>query len=285
MVVSRQIVRKQHRKMKKLLIGLGVAAIVAGGTCRADATESYYGFDEYGGFWHDAEKTPSNTEDDLMCWAAAGANILAWTGWGRNFENDADRIFKEYQDYWTDNGGHTYYGWEWWFNGENDQQGVAGWSQLDQNPSGGAFYEDYQYSDYVHHSSDDSMAMNIVDEYLHAGYGTTLSIYTENGGHAISVWGYEYDEFGNYVGIYITDSDNSKLSDDPVDSLNYVDVLFDDAADKLFLQDYYNTNDWYIGGITALDRAPVPEPITMLLFGTGLATLVVFRGKRKKTLG
>jgi hypothetical protein len=61
-----------------------------------------------GGTWHDAEKSPTNEEDDLMCWAAAASNILAWTGWGypsgTSFANEDD-MFGYYQDHWTDQGG------------------------------------------------------------------------------------------------------------------------------------------------------------------------------------
>ena len=46
----------------------------------ASAT-SYYLWDDWGGTYSDAEKSPTNTDDDLMCWAASAANLLAWTGW------------------------------------------------------------------------------------------------------------------------------------------------------------------------------------------------------------
>jgi len=36
----------------------------------------------FGGYYADAEKSPSNSDDDLCCWAATAANMLEWTGWG-----------------------------------------------------------------------------------------------------------------------------------------------------------------------------------------------------------
>jgi hypothetical protein len=56
--------------------------------------ESYMLFEEWGGNWSDAEKSPSNTEDDNMCWAAAASNMLEWTGWGLVARlSDADAMF------------------------------------------------------------------------------------------------------------------------------------------------------------------------------------------------
>ncbi len=99
---------------------------------------------------------------------------------------------------------------------------------------------------------------------------------------AITVWGYEYDVNG-YTGIYVTDSDDDKWDSTPEDELRYYDVVYSGGA--YWLQDYYGSNGWYIGEVFALDRipnAPVPEPTTMLLFGTGLIGLAVARRKLKK---
>jgi hypothetical protein len=98
---------------------------------------SYMLIDEWGGTWHDAEKSPTNSEDDLMCWAAAASNVLQWTGWGAVLGLDtADAIFDHFQDHWTDEGGLMEYGWDWWFDGTNPSQGWSGWSQVDV-PGGG----------------------------------------------------------------------------------------------------------------------------------------------------
>ena len=47
---------------------------------------TYYGYEEFGDYWHDAEKSPSNSEDDLMCWAAAASNILRLDRMGPLYE-------------------------------------------------------------------------------------------------------------------------------------------------------------------------------------------------------
>ena len=83
---------------------------------------SYLLFEHWGGTWSDAEKSPTNTEDDLMCWAAASSNVLAWTGWGQvGGMTNADQMFAYYQNHWTDEGGTMAFAWNWWFDGLNPQ--------------------------------------------------------------------------------------------------------------------------------------------------------------------
>ena len=108
---------------------------------------SYLLFEHWGGTWSDAEKSPSNTEDDLLCWAGAASNVLAWTGWGIvDGLANTDDIFGYFQDHWTDQGGLMQFGWDWWFDGTNDSQGWSGWSQED--VQGGGFYPNENFSSF-----------------------------------------------------------------------------------------------------------------------------------------
>ncbi len=273
---------------KQVLSILGVSILAFSiistvGTIPVSAA-TYFGFDDYGGGWYDAEKSPSNTEDDFMCWAATASNVLAWTGWGSNFGNDADAIFKYYQDHWTPVAGSPSYAWKWWFDGSNAMSGVDGWSQVD--VAGGSFWDPpYNFFDYFHFELKDDTAMITIADYLHAGYGVSLIISYDNSvEHAITAWGYDYDELGNYSGIWITDSDNSKSEgDNPPNILSYFDVALDTNSNRWYLQDYYyESSDWYIDSVMALDKAPVPVPATILLFGSGLVGLVGTRLIRKK---
>jgi len=251
------------------------------------SADTYYLWDSWGGTWHDAEKTPSNTEDDYMCWAAASANVLEWTGWGdvpgQNFNNEDD-IFAYYQDHWTDQGGMMEFGWHWWFDGTNPSQGWEGWSQVDV-PGGGFWDPPYDFDNYYHRTWQDDLALAAIDSYLHAGYGTALAVYNGSYGHAITEWGYEYQQ-GAYEGIYITDSDNSKSSDNPPDTLNYYNVSYNDTDSKWYLQDFYGSNSWYIGEVQGLDRftpsSSTPEPCSLALLGLGGVGLAALKRRRKR---
>ncbi|MBL0713013.1 MAG: IdeS/Mac family cysteine endopeptidase [Desulfosarcina sp.] len=272
-----------RRKVSGLLLVLSALFFLKAGPASG---LSYFGFDDFGGIWHDAEKTLSNTEDDLMCWAAAASNMLTYTGWGfpagEGFTG-TDDIFAYFQGHWTDSGGSMYYGAEWWFDGTNNSPGRAsGWSQVD--APGGGFYPGYNFSDYYTWSSYDSIALDNIDTYLHAGRGVGLAMMGP-GAHAITAWGYEYDEFGNYLGVYVTDSDNASDTDSPADILAYYDIRY--SGGGWYLQDFYGSDFWYIGEVHGLAPMPapvasIPEPATLLLVGAGLFGLAWVRRRFPK---
>lgn len=216
-----------------------------------DATptgDSYMLCANWGGDWSDAEKSPTNSDDDYMCWAAAGSNVLEWTGWGLvNGFSDTDDIFDHHLDHWADAGGWMQWSWNWFFSGyEYGNVDVSG---------GGNFFPAEDYSDYYHSSSTDSVAMETIDSYLHSGYGVTLGIFG-GGAHAITVWGYNYNpsDTDDYYGLWITDSDDYKHQSSPPDSLRYYEV--DYSSSRYYLQDYYGSDSWYIGDVQAFDRPP-----------------------------
>lgn len=266
-------------------------------------TSSYYVFDEYSGTWHDAEKSPENDDDDDMCWAAAAANILTWTGWNASFLSEY-LIFDEFLQYWTNAGGLMEFGWEWWFNGTEPPEEEHYWSQLNENWSDAdtweGYYSDvvfneYFFEDWATYYSDweewkdgpDLLAATI--DHLESGDGTTLAVYSEYGGHALSVWGYEYYWDGdekNYTGLWVTDSD------DALTGMKLLSVTYDldDGLWFLDVENQYDYQGWFIGGVQGLETRPfspvsdIPEPATFILFGAGLLGILaaISRKWRKK---
>lgn len=251
----------KHSGSKWLIIA-AVVLVAGGSQSFADATpvgSSYLLYENWGGTWCDAEKSPTNTEDDYMCWAATAANALQWTGWGRVAGVNSDDIFAYFQDHWTDEGGLMQFGWDWWFDGINDSQGWSGWSQVD--VPGGGFYPEYTFYTYYDVESSDRNVLSAIDEFLRAGSCVGLGVYGP-GGHAITCWGFNYDpnDPTNYYGIWVTDSDDSKSSTSPPDMLRYYEVSYNRITRKWYLQDFYGSDSWYIGEVEALAKLPY-DPI------------------------
>ncbi len=262
-------------------------AIVTTSPAQADAVPrgvSYMNFDNWGGTWWDAEKSPTNPADDQLCWAATAANVLAYTGWGYvDGMSTSDDMFAYFVSHWTNLGSLMDFAWEWWFDGTNDSQGWSGWSQV--STPGGGFYPYADFWSYYHEEWTTSHSMAAVDQFLHLGYGIGLAMYTDTGGaHAITCWGYNYDPEtpSKYLGIWVTDSDDDKYYTTPPDRLRYYDVACNDTNGRWYLQDFYGSTNWYIGGVEALQSmALIPEPATMLTLVVGLAGLALRRRYHK----
>jgi len=224
--------------------------------------------------WFDAEKDNVTLDDDLLCWAASGANILSWSGWNAGYANE-DAIF----DWLTvedpvDKGGWQNYAWNFWFDG----------TKLGSHYGGSAhagFYTTAEYNAALDQSwNADSVALDTAANWLQNDYGVGLAV-KATCYHAVTLWGIDTDETtGGYLGVWITDSDNNKGGPDPrPNTLDYYAVSF-------------ANNHWRLNGMCgnaeilemdALKMNPIPEPTTMLLLGTGILGLVAFRRRFKKS--
>jgi len=258
-----------------LFVVVGTVALLTS----SSLADTYRIWDDWGGTWADAEKTIENTDDDLLCWAAATSNILEYTRWGQvGGMTTTDDMFAYFQDHWTDQAGNSYYGFDWWWDGTNDRdsaQDIAdGWAQEDVD-GGGGFYPTLNIDDYRRWSGDSSTALSTLDSWMHDGYGTTISI---AGGmaHAITAWGFEYDPAATgtdyYTGIWVTDSDDDKNNSAGgyPDNLVCYDLFY--SGGRWYLDGgYYGTGSTnYISEVCGLQINPVPIPGAVLLGVLGL---------------
>jgi len=213
---------------------------------------SYMLYDYHGGWWCDAEKTKDNDDDDLLCWAAAATNVLEWTGWGLvSGMWNTDEMFQYCQDYWDDRTGWITSAWQWWFDGT-----------LADVPGGGNFWPGHTWTDYLHEENDPALALESIDDYLHAGYGVAIGIV--DGGHVITCWGFQYDGTADktanpgdyYLGVWVTDSDDDKgwigPAVDAPNSLRYLPVDWN-GTHWNFVAGY---GGWHISVVGAFEPFP-----------------------------
>ncbi len=305
------------------LFGAGVAEASAfTGTVWAQ------GVSQEGG-WYDAQKNdPYNGDaDDLMCYAACAANQIAWwqnSAYGRNLSSSAPRdinaIWQTYVDSnqkWND-GGDPAAAINWWISGVYAPTTDAEWNRyyaemlkedlpLTLPATNGYYYDEYgltsrDLSDFIFDAwiygewSKDNPAGIDFRQLFESGACISLAIaFPDTGlGHAITLWGVEYDN-GELTKLWLTDSDDY-WEDGP----NLYSATVETGADgKMYITgteydipETEDTQGWmyfgegaYIDSVYAIN-APVsanwqlvPEPTTATLSLLALAALAARRRK------
>ncbi|MDR2168551.1 MAG: fibronectin type III domain-containing protein, partial [Planctomycetaceae bacterium] len=170
----------------------------------------------------DAEKNGNGDRDH--CWAGTSSNMLAYTGWGNvNGFQTEDDIFDYFRTNFTDAGGRSFYGNEWFITGSYGAPTDDGWAQL-QSINTGCFYPDINIKNFAADSCSMKSAIAItsaVDKLKdNAAIGLSIgwfsSSHDRTGGHAITMWGVIYDTSKSstnndyYVSLLVSDSDDNK---------------------------------------------------------------------------
>lgn len=291
--------------------------------------------------------------DSMLCWAASDSNLIAW--WQRQnpqaaaaakAPTDINDIWKTYREAFTNQGGDTSFGLEWWFTGRDkwNKDGLPAskdsslkggyysgmvddaWDLRwypDENPEYNqkktdAFYghviADTEYTEYQFPPAREQLSVDIKD-LLNTGYAISLSIGVvsgmsgvvdnKGGGHAITLWGIEYDDSSSLITrMWISDSDDIQYvwGDYEHDhnlvelTLSPVTIKGSEATFQSFaftsedvLPENYKTRNFYdsntpyaIMGYTFLRGTAdmlVPEPATATLC---LAALAACMGRRRR---
>jgi len=178
--------------------------------------------------YYDADKSPELDSDEHICWAAAAANILWYTGWGQTGEfSDEQELFENvFVNNFSDKAGSSYYASKWFITGEYPKDLDDTWSK----PTSGGGYYQQAFKDasdsvdaYVSHSNfltSPSKTSELANK-LQSGYGISISVEWFNkttgvneNAHSITLWGYSYNASLNptdhsyYTSVYFTDSDD-----------------------------------------------------------------------------
>jgi hypothetical protein len=276
--------KKGRKVMKRLILWMTALLFMTATALPSGATSVYLLYNQWGGTWQDANKTVANTEDDLMCWAAAASNVLAWGRWGTPTYNTSCSIFTQFQDHWTDNVGFASWAWKWWLNGSPPPYNSYAYIDV---PGGGNFFPDQDYTTYYTSAMGGNLMANIA-AWMNQGYGVILEV--DKGGtftHSITCWGYSYaNEAGSimYKSIYVTDSDDGKtaLVEYPLTWQNDMWYLGGDYTgwDILKARGFLEYSDGNEGPLTHTPIGP-----TWLLFSSGLLGLALhrWRSRRRKS--
>ncbi len=250
-----------------------------------------------------------------MCWAAQSSNML---GYWQNLYVAAgntlpertpsgnEEIYEYFTSNWTDETGNSMYAIPWYMTGDFID-GYDGTSSLKEGADAAGFFSAlYPTSDDLFNSDTDWNPTGDLQYFSHAevpfpdyflsystfsrilisklsgnsvvGLGVELSG-TQTGGHALTLWGCDYDDSDLVTTIYITDSDDLQTGIKPI-------TLSGDDS-NIYLTNYLNDGTTVsVAEFSTLSvnrfLSQIPEPSAFgLLAGTFALALVSVRRRRK----
>ena len=232
----------------------------------------YYGYVQCNEIFIDAEK---GQRDDSLCWAAAAANTLYYTGWLTTRTKTEDDVFLCFREGFQQNGGSfSVFGYEWFL---NDCNSIP--NGLDQPLSFGGFFSSstqnvnyYQFSNSINNFPEIlPYAINRLQEgkSITLGFSYYDSDMKPHGGHAVTMWGYTYNSnepvgtSNYYTGIIISDSDDNKGLLEPTfapDVLKIWDIQWDSSRGYYRILPQYTFGEYhyiaFLNFISILSPAP-----------------------------
>ncbi len=271
--------------------------------------------------WVDVNKSGNiySGPDSLMCWAASASSVIAWWQAQADMSKskagtpaDASEIYSAFTNSFKNAGKGAEVAWKWYFGGCNlVSDNYNNDFKISDPKNSGRYWEDYVKTvaawpssasetpswiklGYLSDVSRDSLhadsAAEVLSGLLKQGAGISLLYNYYTSGHAITLWGMEYE--GNRIKkIYVTDSDDyaTKLVTKEV---KYKTETITVAADKdvpgytwektTILVDNVALTNFDALLLTPPSSPAVPEPSAFgLLAGTLALALVATRRRRK----
>lgn len=266
--------------------------------------------------WYDVDKSPDDTRDDMMCYAASASNLITWWQNGCQLTSSApthvDDIWATYLSYSKNHasGGDPLAAINWWISGvyapANEREAQRSLFNQVENPAmitlntfGGYYYDQYGLGqDELKKLLDFSIDYTGSDfgRLLGSGAGVSLLLKSDSGGlaHVITLWGAEYTESGSLSKLWVTDSDDASV-EMYYDELFSIDVVtgsngkiyFDAEGETGYyeLMAMQGISGVYIDGISSIYAGAcsswqmLPEPTTTTL---SLIALVALTTRRRR---
>jgi len=308
MIASRVLLRSKKKplyhtnNMNKYFTMLAVAMLGATTTQAETKTETFWahGVSAEGG-WYDANKTHAddpeldNMEqkiytdekgegakiDDLMCYAASAANLLAW--WQDQYEavdgvpQGVDAIWETFVENSTaDAGGNMPGAVQWWLTGQDNDR----YTYLADRETG--YYSEYttgrtlydkEHGGCFIESITNPTGAQLVDA-LNSGKGVSLFVLGPAGYHSVTLWGLGLED-GALTTMWITDSDDydpqltPKLHEVTVTGNSYDLDGETYRIEKTFTINPGISDEWGLVKSTGGDSVPEPTTATLSLLALG----------------